>query len=149
MVLFKDISYLELWRPLYSADGNHLYNFGRGYYEEQFYAFISNLGQWSRRCRLKYFYLGLWRPLCSVEWNHLFNFERGNHEEHPCEVIWNLVQEEMSFKEIVYRRLTMEDGRWMHNGWRLITIANLEPSAQVSSFHYLKHLKSLFMLVSF
>ena len=26
---FKDISYLDLWQPLCSADLNHLYNFGR------------------------------------------------------------------------------------------------------------------------
>ena len=35
---------------------NHLCNFGRGHYEEQFCKFISNLGQWfRRRCCLKIF----------------------------------------------------------------------------------------------
>ena len=28
------ISYLELWRPICSAERNHLSNFGRGYHEE-------------------------------------------------------------------------------------------------------------------
>ena len=38
-MLFKDISYLELWWPFYSADQNNLFlcNFGRGYPEEQLY----------------------------------------------------------------------------------------------------------------
>ena len=48
---FKDISYLEVFC---SADWNHLCHFGRGYYEEQFSEFISNLGQWFRRCRLRF-----------------------------------------------------------------------------------------------
>ena len=30
---FKDISYLELWRPFCSVVRNHLCNFGRGYQE--------------------------------------------------------------------------------------------------------------------
>ena len=29
VVVFKDISYLELWQPLSSVDWNHLSNFGR------------------------------------------------------------------------------------------------------------------------
>ena len=47
-MLFKDISYLELWQPFCSAERNHLCNFGRGHYEEQFCKTISNLGQWFR-----------------------------------------------------------------------------------------------------
>ena len=43
---FKDISYLELWRPFCSAEQNHLCNFGRGYYEERFCEIILNLDQW-------------------------------------------------------------------------------------------------------
>ena len=35
-MLFKDISYLELWRLLCSADWNHLCSFGRSHYEENF-----------------------------------------------------------------------------------------------------------------
>ena len=51
---FKDISYLELWQPFFSAERNHLCNFGRGHYEEQFCEIILNLGKWfRRRCRLK------------------------------------------------------------------------------------------------
>ena len=34
-MLFKDISYLELWQPFCSAEQNNLCNFGRGCYEEQ------------------------------------------------------------------------------------------------------------------
>ena len=38
-MLFKDISYLELWWPFCSAERNNLClcNFGRGSPEEQFY----------------------------------------------------------------------------------------------------------------
>ena len=50
-MLFKDISYLELWRPLHSVERNHLYNFDRGYPEEQFCRFILNLDLWFGRCR--------------------------------------------------------------------------------------------------
>ena len=41
---FKDISYMELWRPFCLAVWNHLCNFGRGHYEEQFCEFILILG---------------------------------------------------------------------------------------------------------
>ena len=54
---FKGISYLELWQPFCSAEQNHLSNFGREYYEEQFCEIILNLGKWfRRRCRLKKVY---------------------------------------------------------------------------------------------
>ena len=33
-MLFKAISYLELWWPSCSAEQNHLGNFGRGHYKE-------------------------------------------------------------------------------------------------------------------
>ena len=46
---FKDISYLELWQPLSSADQNHLLNFGKGYHEEQFCEIILDFDQWFRR----------------------------------------------------------------------------------------------------
>ena len=53
---FKDISYLELWQPLCSADLNYLCNFGRMYHEEQFCDISKNLDQWFRRkSRLKVF----------------------------------------------------------------------------------------------
>ena len=67
------------------SGANHLCNFGRGHHEEQFCEFISNLGQWFRKCRLKKSYLELWGP--SFQWSHLCNFERGHQEEHSCEVI--------------------------------------------------------------
>ena len=52
-MLFKGISYLELWQPFCSAERNHLCDFGRGYPEEKFREIILNLGQWFRRCLLK------------------------------------------------------------------------------------------------
>ena len=52
---FKGIYYLELWQPFCSAECNHLCNFGRGYYEEQFCEIILNLGQWFRICHLNIF----------------------------------------------------------------------------------------------
>ena len=56
---FKDISYLEVWRPFCSAERNHLCNFSRGYLEEQFCDIIFNLDQWfRRRFRLKDFLCG-------------------------------------------------------------------------------------------
>ena len=52
-MLFKDISYLELWQPFHSAEHNHLSNFGRGHYEEQFCEIILDLDQWPRsKCHL-------------------------------------------------------------------------------------------------
>ena len=58
-ILFKGISYLELWQPFCSTKRNHLCNFGRGYYEEQLCEIILNLGQWFRRiCCLKDFLSG-------------------------------------------------------------------------------------------
>ena len=48
-MLFKDISYLELWQPFYSTEENHLCNFGRGHYEEHFCEVILNLDQWFRK----------------------------------------------------------------------------------------------------
>ena len=55
---FKSISYLDLWQPFCSVEHNHLCNFSRGYYEEQFCDIILNLGQWFRRCSLKDFLFG-------------------------------------------------------------------------------------------
>ena len=57
-ISFKDISYLELWQPFFSAEWNSLCNFGRGYYEEQFCEIILNLDKWLwRKCHLKIFLL--------------------------------------------------------------------------------------------
>ena len=55
----KYISYLELWQPFCSVEQNHLCNFGKGHYEEQFCEFILNLGKWFRGgCRLNDFLSG-------------------------------------------------------------------------------------------
>ena len=55
---FKDISYIKLKQPFCFAERNHLCNFGRGCYKEQFCEIIMNLGQWLRRCHLKDFLYG-------------------------------------------------------------------------------------------
>ena len=53
---FKDISNPELWWPLCSVEWNHLCNFGKWHYEEQFCEIILNLDRWiRRRCLLKIF----------------------------------------------------------------------------------------------
>ena len=55
-ILFKDISYLDLWQPLCSVDWNHLCNFGRRHHEEQSREIILNVDKWFRRkCGLKVF----------------------------------------------------------------------------------------------
>ena len=51
-MLFKCISDLELWQPFCSAEHNHLFNFGRGYYEKQLCEIILNYGKWFRRAWL-------------------------------------------------------------------------------------------------
>ena len=48
-MLFKDISYLELWQPLCLVKWNHLCNFGRRHHEEQFLEIILNLEKWLKR----------------------------------------------------------------------------------------------------
>ena len=59
-MLYKGISYPELWQSFCSAERNHLCNFGRGYLEEQLCEIILNFGQWfRRRCLLKYFLSGV------------------------------------------------------------------------------------------
>ena len=45
---FNDISYLELWLPFCSAERKHLCSFGRGHYEEQFYARVYELISFKR-----------------------------------------------------------------------------------------------------
>ena len=48
-MLFKDISYLELWQPLLIVDHNQMCNFGRVHQKEQFCEIILNFDQWIRR----------------------------------------------------------------------------------------------------
>ena len=58
-----------------SAERNYLYNFGRGYQEEQFCKIYLNWVSGSGvDVFLKISYLELWRPSCSVEQNFLCNF---------------------------------------------------------------------------
>ena len=55
---FNDTSYLELWWPFCSVERNHLCNFGKEHYEEQFCEISLNLDQWFRgRCLLTIFLL--------------------------------------------------------------------------------------------
>ena len=35
-MLFKEMSYLQLWQPFCSMERNHLSNFVKGYYEKYF-----------------------------------------------------------------------------------------------------------------
>ena len=50
---------MQLWQLFYSAEWNHLCNYGRGYYEKQFCETILNFGQWfRRRCHSKDFFSG-------------------------------------------------------------------------------------------
>ena len=45
----KKKSHLELWWPFCSAEWNHLCNFCKGHYEEQFCEIILNFDQWFKR----------------------------------------------------------------------------------------------------
>ena len=92
-MLFKDISYLELWQPFCSVDWNHLCIFCRRHHEEQSFEIILNLDQWFRwKCCFKVFLSGALAGFCSVEHNHLCIFGRGYYEEQFCEIILNLGQ---------------------------------------------------------
>ena len=89
-MLFKNISYLELWQPFCSAEPNNVCNFGKGYYEEQIPTILKNYFEFGPLAQETYFkdisYLELCRPFCSAEQNHLC---KGNN---------SVVQEQMSFK---------------------------------------------------
>ena len=90
---FKGISYLELWQPFCSAEWNHLYNFGRGYYSEQFCEIIFNLGQWFKRiCSFKDFLSGALAAFLFGPAEPFRQFCKRHHGEHSFEVIWNLDQ---------------------------------------------------------
>ena len=87
-ILFKDIPYLELWQPFCSVERNHLCNFGGGYYEEQFYETILNLGQWFRRCRLKDVLSRALAALLLSGGEQFMQFwKRASHGEHSNEII--------------------------------------------------------------
>ena len=93
-MLFKDISYLELWQPLCSVDSisailvecimRNNSVFGPVVQEEMLFKGFS--------------YLELWQPFCSAERNHLCNFGKGYYEEQFCESIWVSGQ---SFKRVL------------------------------------------------
>ena len=90
---FKDISYLELWHPLCSADGNHLCNFGRRYHEEQFSEIILNSDLWFRRkCCLKVFIIwGSGSPF--VQWSvNIWALLVEGIKMNYCEIILKLGQ---------------------------------------------------------
>ena len=77
-MLFKVISYLELWQP-FSAGRNHLCNFSRRYYQEKFCEIILNLGQWFRRtCRLKDVLSGALVALLFSGAKPFMQYERGH-----------------------------------------------------------------------
>ena len=118
---FKDISYLELLQPFCSVEWNGLCNFGRGYHEKQSCEIILNLDQWFRRgfCLNDF----LCRALTVLV---LCNFGRGHYWEHSYEIILNLDQ-------WLRRRCRLRKSLWTrHYTQKPITIAHIEPSAQVS-----------------
>ena len=110
-MLFKDISYLELWQPFCSGEWNHLCNFGRGHHEEQFCKIILNLDQRFRSLEemsfIRFLILSSGGPL-------ILQFGRGHYGEQSCEIILNLGQ---WFRE-----------KFTHAGQRLITRAHLRPA---------------------
>ena len=93
-MLFKDISYLELWQPLCSVAWNHLCNIGRSHHEEQSCKIILNLDQrFRRKCHSKLFLI--WSsgsPFGQRSVTFLCNFGRGYPEGQFCEIILNLAQ---------------------------------------------------------
>ena len=106
-MLFKDISCLEVWQPLWLVEQNNLCNFGRGHHKKHFCEVISNLDHWFRRCCLKDF---LSEALAALVFSGAKPF-RGHYGKHSCEVIFKFgpVVQEMSFKETVYGRRTKTD----------------------------------------
>ena len=87
---FKDISYLELWQPLFWLSRTFLCNFGRVHHEEQFCEIVLNLDQrFRKKCHFKTFLI----ESCMAEWNHLCNFGRRHHEEQFCEIILKLTSD--------------------------------------------------------
>ena len=84
-MLFKDISHLNIWEPLCSAEWNHyLSNFGRMHHENLKLVVKEEMPVKAIS------YLELWQPFCSGEQNCLCNFGRGCYEEQCCEIILNL-----------------------------------------------------------
>ena len=86
----KYISYLELWQLLCWVEWNHLCNFGRGYYEEQFCEIIWIWLVFQEMPFNDISYLELWWTFCWAERNYLYNFGWGYQEEKFFEIISNL-----------------------------------------------------------
>ena len=84
-MLFKDISYLELWQPFCSAEQNHLCNFGRGCYEEQLWNYFEFGPMVQEMSFIRFLAAPLFSRTCAV-------FRRRHHEEHFCKVILNMDQ---------------------------------------------------------
>ena len=76
---FKDIYYLELWRPFCFMQSRIICAiYGRRHYEEQICEIILNLDQWfKRRCRLKIFLIWSSGGPFVQQRNRLGNFGRG------------------------------------------------------------------------
>ena len=87
---FKDISYLELWRPFCSAERNHLCKSDRGYHEEQLCEINFNLDQWfRRRCVLKIFLI--WSsggPFVQQSWTICAIFVEGIRKKNSVKLFW-------------------------------------------------------------
>ena len=80
-ISFKDISYLELWKPLCSADPNYLCNFDRRYHQIQWNYFeFGPVVQEEMQFKC-ISYLDIWQTFGSAECNHMCNFARGYYEE--------------------------------------------------------------------
>ena len=88
-MLFKGISYLELWQAF--VQWRITICAFSGFHEKQlcvfflffFLIWVSGSGGYVIK---KVSYLELFQPF-SVKLNYLCNFERGHHGEHSCEVI--------------------------------------------------------------
>ena len=105
----EDISYLELWWPFYTAQLNHLCNFGRGYYEVQFCEIILNLDQWFRRWPLEDIsYLELWPPFCSANRTICAIFLEGLWGTN----LWNYFEFDQWFKEMAFKNISYLELLW-------------------------------------
>ena len=84
-MLFKDISYLELWQP-----AEPFLKFGAGHHDSRgttllnYFKFVPVVQV--EKLFEDISYLELW-PLYPAKWNHLCNFSRSHHEEQFCEII--------------------------------------------------------------
>ena len=72
--MFKDISHLELWRPLCSGEHNHVSNLEEGILG----TILLNYSEFGLVVQEEMLlkdnsYLELWRHFCSMEQNHLRN----------------------------------------------------------------------------